>query len=347
MTAPLTWPGLAAVVERADFWRRSPATVGGRAGHKEWQYFAILDEDVSLVTTFSIMDQNGLRTGEALEVPHVTALVRTQDGEWTGSVGSSAATLTAGAIDASFGESRLSFHDDGYHISLGSSCAARARVHLRPFARPAITRSVPLGNEAPMQWLVVPRLDASVEIDVGGRRYLVDRAPAYHDHNWGRFAWGGDFAWEWAIILGQPAPFSLVYYRITDRGRHSVLAQGLLAWHRHRHRRTFRDVDLRVRTSGRLETAGCLRVPTVMSLAYPGGAADIPSHLEIEARSGADALDVSVDLSDCAQIAVPNDTDDGATVMSECHGRARLSGRLNGEVVAAGCRTLVEFKRAA
>ena len=78
----------------------------------------------------------------------------------------------------------------------------------------------------------------------------------------------------------------------------------------------------------------------------PGTAGDIPRRLEIEARSGRDALDIIVDLEDGAQIGVPNDRDEGLTSISECRGRAGVSGHLAGEPVSFNAPSVVEFNRA-
>ena len=179
-------------------------------------------------------------------------------------------------------------------------------------------------------------------------RSTVCELSGYHDHNWGRFSWGGDFAWEWAIVLSDEAmPWSLIYYRITDRGRRRAISQGLLLWRRDRHCRTFRDSDLRVRGDGLLRVGRALRVPRIMSLAIPGSAADLAARLEVVARNGNDALDIAIDMDDCAQIGLPNDGDDGMTMISECRGRVHVSGRVRGDLVRFEGVSIVEFNRAA
>jgi hypothetical protein len=126
-----------------------------------------------------------------------------------------------------------------------------------------------------------------------------------------------------------------------------VTAQGLLLWQADRHRRSFRDADIRVRGEGFLRTARCLSVPRIVSLALPGTAADIPRRLEVQARNGGDAIDVVIGLDDCARVGVPNDRDEGMTVISECRGRAVVTGRLLGEALSFDAAAVVEFNRAA
>ena len=343
---------IADICRRSDYWRRSPASAGGRAGHKEWQYFYVAGDDVELVVNFSIMD-SASRPGMApgVEQARVALLVRTADGRWHGDLETAdprMVRLVGGQLDVRFDGSTLMFADDAYHLhACVRNAAVTADLVLRPAARPALVRSVPLGAHEPLQWFVVPRLLASGEVTVGGRRYrCVDRI-GYHDHNWGRFDWGGDFAWEWGVGVATAAtPWTVIFYRITDRGRHTVTAQGLLVWRGPQHVRTFRDLEVTVRSTGLLRAGRCLRVPRIMSLAVPGTASDIPARLEVEGRGERDAITVMLDLTDCAQIGVPNAPDDGMTLISECRGRASVRGWIRGEAVQAEATTLLEFNRA-
>jgi hypothetical protein len=344
------------IIERSDFWRRSPASAGGAPGHKEWSYFSVLDEQVQLVLVFSIMDRPCASPSmrPRIEEARVTVLARARDGSWSGDIEAcepAAVAICAGRVNARFGASDLTFAEGAYRLRLrlGEPGAAAADLVLRPVARPALTRSVPLGTDNPMHWFVVPRLEAAGTLHVGGRVHVLRGSPAYHDHNWGRFTWGGDFAWEWGTILSASpgASWSLVYYRITDRGRHAVIAQGLLLWCGDRHHKTFRDADLVIRSEGLLRSAGCVRLPRVMRLIVPGAAGDLPRRLTIAARSGSDALDLVLDIDDCGQICLPHDSDDGITTVSECHARASVAGRLNGSILGFECGAIVEFNRAA
>jgi hypothetical protein len=50
-------------IERLDFFRRSPATFGGRTGHKEWHHFCVLGPEVDFLANFSMSDD--VRAGAA------------------------------------------------------------------------------------------------------------------------------------------------------------------------------------------------------------------------------------------------------------------------------------------
>jgi hypothetical protein len=187
---------------------------------------------------------------------------------------------------------------------------------------------------------------------VRGRRHLLAGVPAYHDHDWGAFRWGGDFSWEWAVALSSERPraprWSVVVQRISDRARLRALSQGVLVWRGASHRRTFHGREVSVDGAGGLSARGALRVPRVMSLAAPGCAADLPRRLEVCAVAGRDALEATFELVDLAQVAIPDEADErGATVISEAHAHARLAGRVRGEELRFEGPALVELNRGA
>jgi len=343
---------LTALIERGDHWRRSPASVGGRVGHKEWSHFCVFGDGIELLLNWSLMDDTG-SFRPRVEVPRVTWLVRSDAGGWDGELeefDSEHVAVRGGRIDLRMGASELRFRDAAAaeDAVLGGG---RVALHLllRPLARPAITSSIALGSGSAVRWFVVPRLEADGVISVAGRRHELRRAPSYHDRDWGRFGWGGDFSWEWAIALpdDRESPWSLVFQRFSDRHRLRVLSQGILLWRRGTHARTLHSRDLSVRSSGRLRAAACLRVPRVMALAAPGSAADLPRRIEIEASNGGDRLAIELELLDLAQIVVPNDGDvPGVTVISEARSRANVEGRVRGERVSFAGPAVVELNRA-
>jgi hypothetical protein len=329
----------------------------------------VLDDQVQAVIAFTLMDRIGTAFSGArasVEQARLAVLVRTMPGlkprptlptmpvlkprptgRWAGEIveyPADAVQLRAGRIDARFGESTLTFARGSYHLELHVG-DLHASLELQPAARPAVTQSIPLGREAPMQWFVVPRLDANGEISIDGARHRLHHAPAYHDHNWGPFAWGGDFAWEWAIVLPANAAWTLIYYRITDRARHHALSQGVLVWEGEHHRRTFREGEVTSRTGTRPRPVTCLRLPRVLQLAMPGDAADLPGTLQVNAASGADRLSIAFTIDDCAQLGVPHDEDDGLTLIAECHARASVDGWIGDRRVSFDAAAVVEFNR--
>ena len=79
----------------------------------------------------------------------------------------------------------------------------------------------------------------------------------------------------------------------------------------------------------------------------PGSAADVPKLLEICGRVWDDELSLKIEHDDLAQVAIPNDLDDGLTLLSEPGGRARVDGVVHGERVAFNGYAVVEYNHAA
>jgi hypothetical protein len=338
-------------LQTSDYWRRSPASAGGRAGHKEWTHFCVLAPGVDLLVNFSLMD--GVQTGTAggAEVPRLAVLARDLMG-WVGGVARFDAddvAVDGGAIDCRFGRNRLRFVAGCYEVEIDlPEHSVAASLRFEPLVTPAMTNSVPLGGGESVKWLVVPHLIASGVISVAGRSHSLAGAPAYHDHNWGSFRWGGDFSWEWAVVVppARSVPWTLVLTRLSDRAQHHVYSEGLLLWKGDTHWRTFRGDEVEFRASGFLSRDDVLRVPPVMWLAAPGRALDVPRAFHARGRSGRDTIELELELEDLGQIAIPSDADlHSTTVLSELLGRGRLSGRVRGEQVDLDGPAIVELIR--
>lgn len=330
-----------------DAFRRSPARLGGAREYKEWQHFLVHARDVHLLVNFSLIDDTW--TGGA-EVGRVIALARREG--WEGDVERIAPEdmdLAAGRIDARFGRHAMRFDGRSYHIEV--ELARRPlKAHLRfdPTSVPAVAWNQPLAASRSLSWLFVPRLEATGEIELRGERFAFERAPAYHDHNWGHFRWGDDFSWEWGSALSwDPAcPWSLVYMRMADRRRTRVICQGLYLWRNESHHRVFRDRQVSVQWQGPWRSGRSLKVPRVMGLLSPGEGGDLPNRIEVRGVSGDDEVTLAFEPADAAEVVMPSEVaPTEIAALHECWGRVRAWGRVGGEEVALDGPGVFEFVR--
>lgn len=343
------------VLERTDHLRATPGRAPRASNFKEWTYFFVSSAQLDLMLTFAFLGRVDLRRDHPLPSARVIVLARTRDGRWSGSVEEvppSAVRATPGRIDLTMGHNELAFRSGAYEIAAHAPGAGiDARLRLRPIMQPAIGTSVRMGAAEPMRWIVVPHLAASGDVRIAGSPCLLADAPAYHDHNWGAFSWGGDFAWEWGLVLASPAggpPWTVVYSRICDRARQRVRSQALLVWRGSSFCRTFRDDEIVVRETGLLRGGAQLRVPPVMSLVEPGVTADVPGELVARASSESDEIEVRFICSDFAEIAVPNETAGlGSTLLCETAARAVVKGTFQGEQVVFSGPAVLELNHAA
>ena len=341
-------------VTRTDHLRFSPARAERTPGFKEWTYFCVSTPDVDLLLTLTFLDRIDQTPTHAAPAARVIALARTRDGRWIGGVDEvppSAVRATPGRVDVAMGACDLRFTAGAYALNARMiSAPLEAHLRLRPLGLPAVGTSVRMGAAEPMRWIVVPRLEAHGEVILDSRCIEIHAAPAYHDHNWGAFSWGGDFAWEWGLVQAPrlQVPWTIIYSRISDRARQRVVSQAILVWRDDSYCRAFRDDEITVEESGLLRDGAKLRVPRGMSLVEPATTADVPRTLVARAESGTDRLEMRLRLLDFAEIALPNETLDlGTTLLCEARGDAEVKGVVRGERFALSAPAILELNHAA
>ena len=337
---------LGRLLGQSAHFRRPPVLDARAALHKEWLHFCVLGPGVEAIINFSVMGDTGPGAIPGAEIARVVLLVRAA-GTWDGEVATIPmrdVRLQAGRVDAVFGNSTVRFEDGGFVIDAAiAEKGLRAELRLVPLTMPLFRPNTPL-VDGPMHWLVAPRLAASGTITAGGTDYVVRDAPAYHDHNWGKWLWGHDFAWQWGFGLPEKidSPWSFVLVRIIDRGRNRDLGEDLFVWRGDRQHRIFREQEIRISPTGYLRREQVARFPRAVGLIAPEST-DVPREVEIVAEAGGDSLVCHFQSEDVAQLLIPNETDLGLTIINEVSGRVSLAGNIRGETVRMNGRGFFEF----
>lgn len=335
-------------------WRRSPATVGGPVGHKEWMHFCVFgrtrdDTEVDVLLNFSLVD--GVQTiGYAgVEVARLLALVRIGN-QWHGGVTRyqvDAVTVAAGSSDFEFGESRVALTDSGYDVKAELE---DLKIHclFAPQMSPWLTPSAAM-RPGYVRWLVTPMVWATGLIEVGHHSIELIESPAYHDHNWGQFRWGSNFAWQWAIAVEERARprKCLVVSRVTDRARSRVFSQSVIVGDGERFR-DFRSGETTYRQAGIYRRLPGLIVPSVMRLLLPPSTADLASRRTISCEANRDNLRIDLRTTEYAGVGIPNDDGSlGVSVLAESCCAVEASGQVGGRAFEFAGRGLWEETYAA
>jgi hypothetical protein len=347
VTAAPPAAALARAIEQRDHVRRSGRAVHGECAHKEWLHFAVYGQTVDLIVNFSLVEDVAPRAPLGAELAYLTCLVR--DDAWDGDVelcASQQVRAPGGQIALELGQSSVRFADGCYRVrAVLSRRPIEIDLVLEPLVFPLETHNVVIDGRPALNWVVVPRLRATGVVRVGERVHALRAAQAYHDHNWGRFAWGRSFAWEWGYVLPRASdnPYSLAFVRLSDRGRRRVSMQGVFLWRGDRQARLFRDAQVALRCHGFLRPEAPFKVPRISNLVNPGSASDVPERLVLSARDGGDWLRLEFASQHVAQLAIPNDRDLGLTVIQEVLGEAVVTGELRGEPIAIEGRSICEF----
>ncbi len=338
---------LARLIAQNDHFRL-PLPFGPRAGwHKEWHHFCILGSDVQAILNLNLSGDMRPGATHGAQVAHVILMIYGH--AWSGDIDSIPmrdVVVRPGLIDLRFGHNMVRFENGIFELSAALQDYPIGLVlQLRPVTMPFLMRSnTPIGPGT-INWLIVPRLFASGTITTGQRVHVLNEVAAYHDHNWGKWLWGHDFAWEWGFMLSDHAdvPWSIVFNRMTNRARSRTLELTLTLWKDEAIYRLFTPDEIKVRPTGYFSLSRLPKLPRVMALVAPESTADIPSSLDITAARGDDYLLYHFEPEDAAQIIIPNDTDLGVTIINEVAGHARLEGVVRGESVEMEGKTIFEF----
>lgn len=330
-----------------DWLRRSPSLRGGAGSHKEWWHFCVYAPGVDVLVNLSLVDDVREGAPPGREFARVVVLVRERG--WDGDVEVFEAhevEAPGGGLQMRFGDNRVAFEDGRYVIEVRLRRRPIAvSLSLEPGCVPSLANNIRLDPGPPINWLVLPRMVASGTLRLGGRVVQVERARAYHDHNWGHFAWGRDFAWEWGYGLPEEEgnPWSMVFVRLSDRAHSRTYMQALFLWRESLQHRVLRAADVTVERVGLLRASRVFKLPRAMALVAPGTVTDVPRALEVTARGDGDEVRCRFEAEDVAAVVIPNDHDPGVTVIHEVSGEVSVEGRVRGERVAMRGRAIFEF----
>lgn len=304
----------------ADWWRGGPLR---GEGPLEWMHFVVTGPDLRLLCNLSLRAEAGVVHGRVLALAW-------EGGGWRGGaelVERERVEVRPGRVDAFFGESSVRLTPEGYEVRLGGTrTGVDAELVLAPAAAPLAAGPLKLPDGGRFHWVCVPHLQV-----IRGRLGTRDLTgfAAYHDHNWGRFDFGGDYAWEWAF--GLPAHptgrHSFMAMRVADRARSRTLLAGLAVWRDGALWRDFRGAEVEYERAGRWR-GSVHRTPSAVegdSLLV----GSVPASATWRARDTRDSLTVVGSVDGVAQVLIPA----GPRVVriSECPTRVRATGTLRGE----------------
>jgi hypothetical protein len=335
------------VFAEQGYLRRSPSGYASKSGFKEWLHFAVHAPGLDLLVNFSVVDDIRERARAGAELARVICMLK--DTHWDGDLDqypNHQVGLRVGHFDARYGECSATL--EGGKILLRGRLQRRPiefDLELTPLVVPTPAFNIQLNGCPPIHWLVVPKLSARGWVTRGGQRHVLEDAVAYHDHNWGHFRWGGDFAWEWGAgaPLGGDSPWTFVFVRLTDRGHSRDLTQCVFLWKGARQHRLFRGMELRIWHEGLLRPQRVFKLPRVMAQVAPGSATDIPKKLHFVGEGSGDRIEGVFEAAEVGQVIIPNDDDLGVTIINEVSGELNIEGRVHGDRVFLSCPAIFEF----
>jgi hypothetical protein len=327
---------MTAVLARTDF-VRAPLLAGAKPeGFKEWYHFVVQRPGWRLLVNFSLTHEAS-HPGSSQLTPRV--IVIAHDERWAGGIerfDDSELDVSADLSVLTIAGNRMTVLPDGYRVVIDlPEHDIRGEFDFTSVSRPFCINNQPVGDGR-VSWLFVPRLRTDGWLRIGGREIRLEGNVAYHDHNWGRFQWGGDFGWTWGTILpSEPDdPWSLVFQQMTDRRRLHCYYQALWVWRHDEPVAIFPPAAVQTRFRGVLGRAADCTLPSPMRLVLGGEASDVPQSIEIAATRAGNTMHAQFEPQSYARLAQPSEVFlDRSVVLCETNGSARVTGSIDGEDV--------------
>lgn len=307
---------------------------------KEWHHIVVHTDELHLLINLS-----------ESETPHgsvARTIVMAHTDRWHNSVITADhhdVAISTSRLDARYGSStHFWFDGDRYHVRVHDPRSHDSiEIELTPVTSASMLTGVTLSPTEKLSWFFAPRLLATGTAFVGGKRFELRQAVAYHDHNWGRFDWGGDYAWEWISVVH--AEWSVTASRLLNLARTRVTSQ-FLQLENGTDRITFRDAEIQVVSHGRKRRADVPVVPGALRLITPSLLEDIPERMHWQARRGANQLDLELTPESIVRLVIPSERAvDDVVVLAEAVGAGTLDATLNGVPVQGRGHTIVELLR--
>jgi hypothetical protein len=340
-------PGLERLIEEKNA-LRYPSPGDSKGGwQKEWYHFCILADGLDLLVNLSVCGDLRPSAIPGSRVARVILLARERG--WHGdieTVDQRAVHLVPGEVGMELGQNRMSFRDGAFALTAalqGQPLAVDLRLEPRTYPL-GLSREVAVGRGS-IGWFAIPRLAATGQVVIGDRVHRLKEAPAYHDHNWGRWLWGQDFAWEWGFVHAAAGAenWCVIFDRTLNHARTSVLESTLALWRDEKLVKVFSRHEVSVRPLGYRHPDSLFRVPRPLALGVPELGRDVPQRFELTASWGGDRIACLIDTAYEAQILVPNEADLETTIITEVIGQVRMEGEIRGHRIDTAGRGVFEF----
>lgn len=319
---------------------RPPGPFDVSAGaYKDWLHLNVLDHTSGSVGLVNVSLHG--RPDDPRSRAVGTALVHVPGVGWAGGI--EARGMDEAAVgSSSIGLERVALAVDHSRGEVLASARVPEDELVVRLAAVAVAPSIDVRQRSPLgsgwiSWYVIPRLDLRGEVTLGSDRVELERASAYHDHNWGRWHWGDDVGWEWGCFMAPPPGPAFVFFvfaRTADRS-HQHGGEPVILVHAEGRRHAFSGPNVEHELSGLLETT-LRRVPGAMAALHQDRASPrLPQTVRIRAADGVDRIEIEFTGRAAAQLIAAEPTFPGYSFIHEIVGDFRYECRL-GETEFAG-----------
>ncbi|MBJ7603395.1 MAG: hypothetical protein JF888_09445 [Candidatus Dormibacteraeota bacterium] len=325
---------------------RPPSALEPEAyAYKDWLHLCVFDPQSMVMGIVNVALQGAPADDRARASG--LALFHRPDGGWFGNL------EVCGLPRAQVGVSSIALEQVAIAVDPRSGMVSASvrqpddQLALQLTAQPAgpallVDRKMPL-RAGWISWYAVPRLTLRGEVRIGAERLGLENAQAYHDHNWGRWLWGQDVAWEWGCFRAAGSGPSFVFWRICDRD-HRRFGSPMLSIVIGSDRRSFQGAAVSAHCPTQPPSFRLRRLPGAMAALHQDHVRPrLPNVLRIEARDGLGHVALEFRPRAGAQLITAEPTTRGYGFIHELVGEFQSEGNVDGRGFAASGLGIFEY----
>ncbi len=325
---------------------RPPSALEPEAGaYKDWLHLCVFEPRSRVVGIINVALQGDPADDRARATG--LALFHRPDGGWFGNL------EVCGLSRAQVGVSSIALEQVAIAVDPRSGMVSASvrqpddQLALELTAQPAgppllVDRKMPLGAGW-ISWYAVPRLTLKGEVRIGAERLALEDAHAYHDHNWGRWLWGQDVAWEWGCFLADDSGPSFAFLRLCDRD-HRRFDSTMFSMVIGSDRRSFQGPAVSAHCPSQPPDFRVRRLPGALAALHQDHVRPhLPNQLRIKADDGFENVALEFRPRAGAQLITAEPATRGYGFIHELVGEFEAEGKVDGRSFAASGMGMFEY----
>lgn len=219
-----------------------------------------------------------------------------------------------------------------FHANSGISISLKGHGLATPVP---VDESFPFGTGF-IGWGLIPGMAMEGTIGLADARYTVDRAwYCYHDHNYGRFRWGGDIGWIWWVanaVDPEGHHFTYVFHRGNNSDFSVVSVPYLFIYADHTLIKIFKGPGLKLDIEMGKKPGLPVILPGTMASIFSDRHIVLPELIRLSGRDESDSVFLEMRVCSCTEFILPDNEKKQYTFLKELQGPAHARHSIGNKV---------------
>jgi hypothetical protein len=211
------------------------------------------------------------------------------------------------------------------------------QMEATPLATPLVIPNTDYSADEFIGWGLLPGMDIAGKFCFGEREISLDKNwYCYHDHNYGRFRWGGSVGWLWWVV-NVPAESNLANLTyVFHQGNPNAAEKGmpyLFVYENYHLIKVFSGTSLTVDIKWHEQEIHPIRLPGFLTPLFADRPTATLECIEVSGGDDADEIDLRMTVLSNVEIILPDNKKRQYTFLKETNGKTEVYHRINGNTI--------------